>query len=302
MARLVLFFSLSFALLFLAATGLRYLAVHVEWVRRLSREPEIMLTGFIAAGRWALSLALYGSLLLSLSYAARGRFSALMTAACLTALSLGFTLGIFLGLERMGNVPPARAAVPVLGEPGLILTNAIRHSETAVVLLNGPTDPAGPRVAAVPGQALNYQTGARGAALNLPPVPFMDETPWFLRSMAIDLRLSAGQLEQRFQDGLPSLLIYAGALIIVLGSLSCVLNLSAWPLANLFLGCIIFRGVLALETFLNSPEMQDVFEFFLENRLPVSLSVPLIFSGAGLLVYLYSILVFLVKKRRADED
>ena len=98
-----------------------------------------------------------------------------------------------------------------------------------------------------------------------------------------------------------SFLIYAGALILLLGSLGCVLNMSAWPLANLFLGCLAFRGILALEILLNSPEMQELFESFLENRLPLSLTVPLIFCAAGVLVYLYSILVYLAK-RRGDED
>ena len=305
MARLVLFFSLSFAVLFLAATGLRYLAIRVDWARSLPRQPETMLAELVIAGRWALSLALYGSLLLSLSYAARERFSTLMTAGCVIALSLGISFGIFSGLERLENIPPARGAAAALGEPGLILTNAIRHSETAIVLLEGPADPRGSRVAAIPGQPLIYQPepmGPNNTVLSLPPIPFGDETPWFLKSMAIDFRLSAGQLGERFREGMGSFLIYAGALILLLGSLGCVLNMSAWPLANLFLGCLVFRGVLALETFLNSPETQDVLESFLENRLPMSLPVPLIFCAAGMLVYLYSGLVYLAKKRSVNED
>jgi hypothetical protein len=304
LARLALFFSLSFAILFLAATGLWYLAIRVEWVRTLPWQPETMLTELIAAGRRALSLALYGSLLLSLSYAARERFFTLMSSLCVIALSLGISFGISLGLEHLGNVPPARDTVKVLGEPGLILTNAIRHSETAIVLLEGPADLRGPRVAAIPGEPLIYQAepaGPNNTILSLPPIPFQDETPWFLKSMAIDLRLSAGQLEGRFKAGITPFLIYAGALILLLSSLGCVLKLSAWPLANLFLGCLAFRGVLALETFLNSPEIQDAFEAFLEQRLPLSLSVPLIFCAAGVLVYLYSILVFLAKRRGDDE-
>jgi uncharacterized membrane protein YfcA len=72
--------------------------------------------------------------------------------------------------------------------------------------------------------------------------------------------------------------------------------------ANLFLGCLAFRGILALETFLNSPEMQDAFGSFLGSWLLASLTVPLIFCFIGLLVYLYSILVFLSKRRSYEED
>jgi hypothetical protein len=59
--------------------------------------------------------------------------------------------------------------------------------------------------------------------------------------------------------------------------------------------------VLALEVFFNSLEMRDVFESFLGERLPLSWAVPLIFCGLGLLVHLYSALVYLAKRRQDDE-
>jgi hypothetical protein len=305
LAKLVLFFSLSFAVLFVTAGGLRYLALRVDWLRTLPRQPETMLTGLITAGHWALSLALYGSLLLSLAYAARGHFFAPITAVCLAALSLAVCFGISLALKHWELVPSAQDEVKVLGEPGLILTNAIRHTEAAIVLLEGPADPRLPRVTAIPGQPLLFQpepAGPDNTAPSLPPIPFRNDSPWFLKSLAIDLRLSAGQLEQRLNQGLYPFLIYAGALILFLCSLGCIFKLSAWPLANLFMGCLAFRGILALEIFFNAPEIQDMFESFLENRLPPSFAVPLIFCALGILVYLYSMLVYLAKRRRDDED
>ncbi|MDR0583312.1 MAG: hypothetical protein LBG57_03045 [Treponema sp.] len=304
MAKLVLFFSLGFAVLFLAAAGLRYLAIRIDWVRTLPRRQGTMLTDLIAAGHWALSLALYASLLLSLSYAARGHFSVPATAVCLIVLPLVFSSGVSLGLERMENLPPAQGTVRILGGPGLFLANARRSSDTSIVLLEGPARPGGARVAAIPGRPLIYQSEAvgPGVAASLPPIPFRDDLPWFLQSMAIDLRLSAEQLEGRFKAGLLPFLIYAGALILLLSSLRFILTLSAWPLANLFLGCLAFRGILTLETFFNSPETQDVFESFLENRLPLSLSVPLIFCALGVLVYIYSLLVYAANWRRDHED
>jgi hypothetical protein len=76
-----------------------------------------------------------------------------------------------------------------------------------------------------------------------------------------------------------------------------VLKVSVWPLGGIFLGCLAFRGVLSLETFFNSPEMLDVFGSFLENRFPVALVVPLIFTGLGLLIHLYTFLVYLAKRQ-----
>jgi hypothetical protein len=305
LARLVLFFSLNFVVLFVTAAGLRYLALRVEWLRTLPRPPAAMLSGLITAGHWALSLALYGSLLLSLAYAARGRFFAPMTAVCLAALSLAVCFGISLALEHWEHIPPAPDTAKTPGEPGLILTSEIRHSETVIVLLEGPADPRRPRVTAIPGQPLLFQpepAGPDNTVLSLPPIPFRNDSPWFLKSLAIDLRLSADLLEQRFNEGLYPFLIYAGALILFLCSLGCIFKLSAWPLANLFLGCLVFRGILALEIFFNAPEIQDAFESFLENRLPLSFAVPLIFCALGILVYLYSMLVYLAKRRRDDED
>jgi hypothetical protein len=248
-----------------------------------------------------LAFALYGSLLLSLSYAARKSFSASVTAGCLFILSLAFTYGISTGLERWAYVPPAQNSVSPLGGAGLILNQA----STSVVLLKGPGDPRGPRVTALPGRPLLYQAqpvGPNNSVLSLPPIPLGDEGPWFLESIAIDLKLTAAQIEQRFSQSPAQFLAYAGALIFFLCSLGFILKFSAWPLANLFWGCLAFRGVLALETFFDSPEMGDIFESFLRNRLPQALIVPLIFCVFGLLVYLYSVLVYLASRRSHEED
>lgn len=278
------------------------MALRVEWVRTLPQGPETVLSALIVAAHWALSLGLYGALLLSLSYAAREKIFVPAAVVCLIVLSMGFCFGVSAGLEHWGHVSPEQSVRRTLGGPGLILTNALSSNETAIVLLKGPAEPRGPRVAAIPGRPLIYQEEAPGPeSIDLPPVPFRDESPWFLKSIAIDIRLSAGQMAQCFSAGLLPFLIYTGALIFCLSSLGFILKLSAWPLANLFLGCLAFRGILALETFFNSPEMQDVFESFLENRLPLQLTVPLIFCAFGLLVHIYSILVFLAK-RRSDDD
>jgi hypothetical protein len=309
-ARLVLFFSLSFTALFLFSAALRYLHLWIGEVRLLPARPRTALPEFIAAARWALSLTVYVSLLLGLSYAARlnaglpgagkQRFPAPPAMLCLFILSLAFSTGVSLGLERLGNMVPAPGLPRPLGGPGLTLT----QGDTTIVALRGPAENRGPRVVAMPGRPLVYQEqplGPNNTTLSLPPVPFRDEAPWFLRSLAIDFSLTGRQLEARLGEGLVVFLIYAGALIFLLISLGFILKLSNWPLANLFLGCLAFRGILAAEIFLNSPEIQDLFASFLENRLPLSYTVPLVFCLFGVLVNLYTFLVFLAR-RRPDEE
>ncbi|MDR1587413.1 MAG: hypothetical protein LBS57_08165 [Treponema sp.] len=301
LARLVLFFSLSFAVLFLASTGLRFLAIRGNWIRALPQGPETMLSELIMAACWALSLGIYGSLLLSLSYAAGKRIFAPLAVISLIILSLGFSFGLSTALKRMDNVPPARNITKPLGEAGMILT----RNDISIVLLRGPEEARGPRVVAIPGRPIFYQAdpaGPNNTVLSLPPIPFRDESPWFLKSIALDINLSAGQLQSYYKQGLVPFLIYAGALIFFLNSLGFILKLSVWPLANLFVGCLAFRGVLALEIFLNSPEIQDMFESFLGKRFPLSLTVPLIFCAFGTLVYLYSVLVYLARRRSDEED
>jgi len=306
-----LFFSFSFVILFLVSTGLRFLVIRAEWVRSLSLQHEAVLPELIVAARWALSLALYGGVLLGLSYSVRREVFALQAILCVALLSIGFTYGINLGLKNWEYVPPARIPAQPLGGPGLILSNTVQPSDTALVLLQGPAEPGGRRVVATPGIPLLYQaeTIERDPSfISLPPAPFNLDSPWFLKSLAIDLRLNAENLRQRLDEGLLPFLLYTGALIILLTSLIFIADLSMWPLANLFLGGIAFRGVLALETFLNSPEIQYAINAFLHgtkdtassgaiDSLPLSFAVPLIFSAVGALIHLYSFLVYISKKR-----
>jgi hypothetical protein len=310
LARLTLFFTLGFALLFLSAAALRFLHIRTDGVRLLPVQPRMMLSDGLSAARWALPLAVYTSLLSGLSYAARmgarrlGRrpLSAFPAALCLCVLGLAFTAGLSLGMGRLEDMVPARDIARPLGRPGLLLT----QGDTSVVLLRGPEESRGSRVAAVPGRPLLYQeypAGPNNAIPGLPPVPFRMENPWFLQSMAIDFSLTGRQFESRLREGLPPFLIYAGTLVFLLSSLGFILKLSNWPLANLFMGCLAFRGILAAETFLNSPEIQALFAEFLGNRFPLPLSwtVPLIFCVFGVLINIYTFLVFLAK-RPVDEE
>jgi hypothetical protein len=220
-------------------------------------------------------------------------------------LSMGFNYGISTLLDHWKYVPPAVTKGIKMGDTGVILSNSINREETAVVLLNGTDDPLGPRVTAIPGRSLVYHETAPQTAgadsITLPPIPFGDDTPWFMKSMSIDIRLSEQQIQSRYVDFLPSYFLYTGSLIFVLCAIAYLFKFSAWPLANLFLGALAFRGVLAAETFFNTPEMQDMFGAFLKNMLPASVAVPMIFISFGLLIYIYSFLVFVTKRRTKDE-
>lgn len=299
-AKLAINYSLWFIIIFIIATGFRFLSLHVNWVANLPPKPESALTLLTAAADWALTLALFITILLALSYSARRNFNSLMSVAVIMGLSLFFCILISIFVKNRESIPPSQAALVQLGGDGLILSGSLNKNETAVILLEGNTNSMGPRVISEPEKPLIFQENS-GANFYLPPVPFGDDTPWFLKSLSIDIRLNSEILHEKFSQGFFPFLIYAGALIYLLSSLGYIIKISVWPLVNLFLGLLIFRGILTFEVFINSPSVLEAIGLFLKNMIPVSFAIPLIFFILGSLMHLYSFLVFVIK-RRAEDD
>ena len=276
------------------------MSLRVDWAKILPSKPETSLSLLIAAGHWALSLTVFSTIAIALNYAVRRGCFAAMTLVCTVTLSFLFSFGVSTALEQWKLVPPAQTAGITLGGKGLILSNAINSSETAVILLNGTDEPLGPRVIAIPGQPLTYEKSA-AASFELPQVPFGDETPWFLNGLAIDIRLNAEMFQKKYSQGFFSYLFYVGALVFLLCSLGYLVKFSVWPLANLFITVLVFYGILALNSFINSAEMQEIISSFLNGKLPASAALPIVYLGFGALINLYSLLVY-AAKRRVDDD
>ena len=220
-----------------------------------------------------------------------------------------FTFGISLVLNQAnsasGNIQTggAQNAALQLGEKGLILTNALNRNVTAVVILDGTSNLSGPRVIASPGQPLAYQGMSIGRAVTeLPSLPFGDDTPWFLKSLSIDIRMNADIMRQMYAENFFSYLVYTGSLIFLLCALGFAIKFSVWPLANLFFVTLIFRGILAFVAFFYSPGIQEMTASFLNNRLSIAMALPVLFFSFGLLVHFYSLLVFAAKRKRNDDD
>lgn len=296
-AKLVLFFSLNFFIIFAASAVFRFLAVWVDWVKYLPAKPETAVSMITSAAHWALSLSLFTSIIITLNYAIRRNYYVLMAVPCVMLLSFFICFAITLGLEHLRSLQSAPGQTVSIDDNGLILSNTLSGNETAVVLLGG-TD--GPRIAAVPNQPLLYLQNPV-AGTELPPIPFGDDTPWFLKSLAIDIRLNAESLQRKFNEGFFPYLFYSGSLVFMLCSLGYAVKFSVWPLANLFLAALAFRGILSLETFLSSAEMRELLSSFMYPAL-ASASVPLFFLGFGILLNLYTLLVYAAKRRDDDED
>jgi hypothetical protein len=176
----------------------------------------------------------------------------------------------------------------------------MNRNVTTIVLLEGTANPLGPRVTAIPGQPMVFHESTR-ANFELPPIPFGDDTPWFLRSLSIDITQNSIMFRNLFSDSYFSYSIYVGSLIFLLCSLGFAIKFSVWPLANLFLAALVFRGILAFGTLLNSPEIQEIIGSFLRGLIPAYLALPIAFVIFGILVYSYTLLAYIVKRRTEDD-
>jgi hypothetical protein len=299
-ARLVIFFSLSFTGLFLLTTLARYLQIRIDVIRGFPPSPDRPLEELFFAIHWALPATIYTSLLFGLSYSVRRRIFAPLSVLCLIILATALSSAAFTATDHLARLPGMVSPVKNLGGPGLIL----RQGNNAMVLLGDPAEIQSPRVVSIPGRPLIFQRippGSNNSVLNLPSVPFRTDTAWLLQSLIIDFTLAGRQFAARFAEGFPFFLIYTTALVFLLSSLRFILDLGNWPLANIFLGALVFRGILTLETFLNSREIHAFLADFIGDLVPPSLISPLVFCFLGFLVCLYSGLCFLAA-RKSNED
>jgi len=304
LVRLAVYFILCFIALFLVSAGIRFLAIRLEWSRLLTFQPEALQSEMVLAVRWALSFTLYFSIILGLCFISKERVFALPAIVIVVVLAVGGAYCVNIVLGSLENKISEKIPTRPIGGPGLILSNPARPNSTAIVLLDGPANPGGARVVAIPDRPMVYQEtfpGKDTPVTIMSQTPFGEESPWFFKNIAIDLKISADNLRQRYTEGQALFLIYTGALAILLSSLFFIMNLSAWPLANFFLCCLAFRGVLYMENMLNSKEIQEPLGAALQNYLPISVVIPLLFCVIGLLAYLYSFLIYLAKRKSGYE-
>jgi len=287
LARLVLFYSISFIVVFSLFAVFRILSLWTGAARSLSGEAA-ELGSIVPVLKTALPAALYIDMLMSLSYTVRKKIAAPLAMLALMVLSGAFTLGISMGIQRVDGLDLRLPAPPkTAGREGLILSS---HGTTMVLLGQGA---ASPRVLVYPRRLLVYQAAQEDGPL--PALPFQDRRSPLMDSIVADLGRSGRQFSERFAGGLREGGAYAGALIFLLASLRFILDLSGWPLVNLFLGALAFRGVLALEGFVTSDAVSSVLFSVIGNRLPAEFIVPAVFAALGLLVIVYAMLTALAR-------
>ena len=241
---------------------------------------------------------LYFTILLTLSYSVRRKMPFILGIIGIFLMASFFTIGISYGINRAEAIQPVfRPASAAYTGPGLILS----RSDIDIVLLRESNDLLGPRIVSIPGQSLIYQEvplGPNNTILSLPPLSFGSEMPWFFQSIAMDFSLTANELKIRFEENFIYFLAYVFSLVLFLASFRFILDLTQWPLANLFFGAVIFRLILSMETFLNAREINALLVSILSGFLPSMLITPFIFYIFAFLIVIYTLLVHLARSRR----
>lgn len=292
--RVILVFSVWLIIIYFGALIVTFVSIQVDALR-MGRS-EVTIREFIAAIPGILPGTLYLAILLGLNYTARKGLGSLPFMLCIGVLSCLYTLIVSLGMSWLGNIPPPSEKPIRLGEPGLILSAA----DSAMVLLDDPADIQSPRVISLPNGPLVYEASQHTVAtqaevIELFPAPFKHK-----QGIIDDFSRSAEQFSTRLNRGFSSFIIYVFGLIFLLISLRFLMTMSSWPLANLCVGALIFRGVLALEVLLNSPKTLDFLAPVLSDRLPPALVSPLAFYTLGVLSTLFTVLIHLIRGRRNE--
>jgi hypothetical protein len=289
------FFSLCFISVLLLFTAIRFF--HIS----LTAQVAVVLPGsfflrFIDSARGRLPVTLFLTVLLSLSYTARRAMPLLLSIGCVLALAVGWTALSSLGIVKADDLP--MPSVPdktiLLGEPGFMV---LSNNETQV-RTKGPDSP---RFVSLPDKALVYQETVEtdSAPLKL-PMPFRDEQGFIVQDITLEFTRVADHFEMLLNEGFRSFMIYAAALVFLLVSMRFIMDVSSWPLANLFFGVLAFRGILMLELFIDSPATNGIIASFLQNAVPQALISPLAFCAVGvLLIGLTELLRLLLRRRHA---
>ncbi|MDR0637944.1 MAG: hypothetical protein LBG27_03415 [Spirochaetaceae bacterium] len=301
-AKLLLYFSLTFTILFLLSAGLGVLHVWMDAVSSVPARSFVMFADCIPAVEWALPFTLYMTTLMAMSYACRTRISTLGAFVVLFIFAFGFTYVVSLGINNAKgmDVPPMSIGCGTLGKPGLTLSGR----GMTVVVLDDPANGMGERVVSFGDRPLLYQSNPvmpDGSPIPLPSAPFTLKNIALFDSLLIDFSLAAKELSARFVDGFMSYAAYSGAVIFILLSLVAVLDIGVWPLANIFIGAVLFRLVLSFEVFICQGDTLEYLANFLSRWIPAYLVVPCVIGAMGVLIAVYSGLVFAAGNGRSGE-
>ena len=295
-AKLILFLGLSFIGVLILGVLLALLS---DWANTALIFPpergifEVFTGNITVYLRSSIPVAFYLTILLGLNYAVIRRIVYPAAFAVILFVILALSGAAYFSLEalhRTGFTITVKGPPTELAQAGFITNQR--------VFLENPYKPDPVMALVSPGESLHFQSP--GSFPTQARLPFFTEQSRFFSVINRDISHSSRVFSAWFNSGLVSYGVYAGSLAAFLLSLGCLVNISFWSLANVFFGALAFRGVLALENFLNQPHIHQIFASFAGNLFNERLISPFIFCTLSILILLYSGLVYLARGRISD--
>ncbi len=260
---------------------------------------------FYGALKRALSFTLYGTVLISLSYSVRKTVGALPTLIVITLSGTLLSGGITEGLKTISASPVSATMAKLLyqpkalGEPGLIRAYTTESGVTVQAVLGDSGIAQGSAIVMEGTKALRkVDFPAPGTVVW--KNPFEQGTIGTIRTLEEELFLSSDRLFRRADQGWLDILVFALTLSFFLASFQFVFRLTAWPLANLFLGALIFRFLVFFEQAIYSEEATQFIGVLSQGFLPESMVTPAALVALGILLNIYSLLLYLAQDRRSS--
>lgn len=279
-----------------------------RWIQNsLSLPPQSFAVGIeiFRALQRALSFTLYGTVLVSLSYSVRKNVGALPTLIVITLSGTLLSGGITEGLKTISASPVSATMAKLLyqpkalGEPGLIRAYTTESGVTVQAVLGDSGIPQGSVIVMEGTKALRkIDFPAPGTVVW--KNPFEQGTLGTIRTLEEELFLSSDRLFRRADQGWLDILVFALTLSFFLASFQFVLRLTAWPLANLFLGALLFRFLVFFEQAIYSEEGTQFIGVLSQGLLPESMVTPVALVALGSLLNIYSLLLYLAQDRRSS--
>jgi hypothetical protein len=280
-ARLSLFYIFSFLFLLIAGSSVSVMGSWLAAARTLDSGSIPILASVFDALTAHVHPAAYGGALLVLPSGARrglGSFATGMVVLVLVGTSLfGFTYGARTLADAARN---SSAALPAknLASDGLLVD--IGASKIAFA---GPSaDAATGSAVEMPADGKLHIISRKDAAERIRKsgraalfAPEEDRSP-IVAALARDFKENSARLAESLQSGWQALLAYSFALALLLSSFSPLSGLTRWPVADLAVCALAFRGVLILERLASSG---PVLRFFAGSGF----GIPEAFVASGLL-------------------
>lgn len=301
--RLVLFYLIAFLFFLLLGTGVSTMRVWMDGAFGIPPHSISVYSTVLYFLGATLPAAAFGASLLVIPNGMRR--GPLLTGTVVLFLSTAVLTGVTYGTSvlRRTTVPaPRDLNAQVLGAPGLI----VDYSEASLIYLDDPGNGLGKAVVAKAGAPLRV-TSAREAQASVQRMretsPFGPslETPATFSSLERVFSGAAHRLSLAGQEGLMALLAYSLALALLMASFSPFAGVTKWPLADLVLCAIFYRGLLEFEGIVASGPVVR-FASALGLGVPQDYLVPGMLGAVGLLILVAGSLVRFLSGRREPSD